>query len=182
MKRRQVIQIPAIAALIATSTELFSDTPATRKEVLVNAGADRDNEPIHFLDAIFDVKVSGKDTEGRCVIFDTLRQKKVGPLLHLHTDCDEWFHVKDGEFKFQVGDRTLRLKTGDSLLVPRETPHAFVKISEGDARLIVMHQPAVRMEQYFRKVSKQADQSNEARKRFAEQYGMQILGPSLRPD
>ena len=62
----------------------------------------------------FNVKVSGKDTEGRCVIFDTIRHKKVGPAFHLHTDCDEWFFVRDGEFKFQVGDKTLRLKSGDS--------------------------------------------------------------------
>ena len=43
--------------------------------------------------------------------------------------------------------------------------HAFVKTSDGDARLIVMHQPAVRMEEYFRVTSKQSDQSYEARKR-----------------
>lgn len=148
----------------------------------MTAGADREGEPFGFLDATFDVKISGKDTEGRCVIFDTIRRKKVGPALHLHTDCDEWFFVRDGEFKFRAGDKTLRLKAGDSLFVPREMPHAFVKTSEGDARLIVMHQPAVRMEEYFRLTSKQSDQSYEARKRTAEQHGMRFLGPPLTPD
>lgn len=87
------------------------------------------------------------------MIFDTIRHRRRGPALHFHTDCDEWFFVKDGQFKFQVGDKILRLKAGDSLLVPQETIHAFVKTSDGDARLIVMHEPAVRMEEYFRFIS-----------------------------
>jgi mannose-6-phosphate isomerase-like protein (cupin superfamily) len=182
MKRRQVIQFPAVAALITTSTELFSDASVPRKEVLVNAGADRDDKPIEFNATTFHVKLSGKDTEGRCVIFDTIRHQKVGPALHFHTDCDEWFFVKDGQFKFQVGDQILHLKAGDSLLVPQGMPHAFVKTTDGDARLIIMHQPAVRMEAYFRFMGQQPDQSVEARKRIAEQYGFRIIGPPLTPD
>lgn len=180
MKRRHFVQLPA--ASIAISTALFTRAAETRREVLVNAGSDRESDPIAFLDATFDIKVSGKDTEGRCVIFDTIRHKKVGPAFHLHTDCDEWFFVRDGEFKFRVGEKFLRLKTGDSLFVPRETPHAFVKTSDGDARLIVMHQPAVKMEEFFRLTSKQPDQSYQARKRVAEQYGMRFVGPPLTPD
>ncbi len=90
--------------------------------------------------------------------------------------------MKDGEFKFRAGEKLLRLKAGDSLLVPREMPHAFVKTSEGDARLIVMHQPAVRMEEFFRLTGKQSDQSYEARRRIAEKYGMRFIGPPLTPD
>jgi quercetin 2,3-dioxygenase len=181
MKRRNFLKIPPAAAVVA-STGFSDDANAAepRRDILVSAGSDRDKDPITFLDATFDVMVSGKDTEGRCVIFDTIRHKKVGPAFHLHTDCDEWFFVRDGEFKFKVGDKTLRLKPGDSLMVPREIPHAFVKTSEGDARLIVMHQPAVKMEEFFRVTSKQQDQSPEARRRIAEQsYGMRFVGPPL---
>lgn len=85
-------------------------------------------------------------------------------------------------WRIQVGDNTLRLKAGDSLLVPREMPHTFVKTSEGDARLIIMHQPAAKMEEYFRLTSQRADQSYEARKRIAEQYGMRFLGPPLKAE
>ena len=181
MKRRELLKFPAAAALAATGVSL-SDAAQPRGEVFVNAGTDRDGAPFTFLDASFEVKVSGKDTEGRCVIFDTIRHEKSGPPLHLHPDCDEWFLVKDGEFKFQVGEKTMRLKAGDSLLVPRDTPHAFVKTSDGDGRLIVMHQPAVRMEEYFRTASKEKDQSIEARKRLAAQFGIRHLGPPLKAD
>lgn len=181
MRRRDLLALPAAAA-VAVSSASLTHAAEPRGEVFVSAGSDRDRDPFTFLDATFQVKVSGKDTEGRCVIFDTIRHQKAGPPLHLHTDCDEWFLVKEGEFKFQVGAKTMRLKAGDSLLVPREMPHAFVKTSDGDARLVVMHQPAVRMEEYFRRESKERDQSVEARKRVAAEYGIRHVGPPLKAD
>ena len=80
----------------------------------------------------------------------------------MRTDCDEWFFVREGNFKFQLGNVVMRLTAGDSLLVPRNTPHAFVKTSEGTAHLIVMHQPAASMEEYFRSVITTADQTVQA--------------------
>jgi quercetin 2,3-dioxygenase len=55
--------------------------------------------------------------------------------------------VADGRFTETFGTETMRLGPGDSLLVPQNTPHAFVKTSDGTARLIVMHQPAATMEE-----------------------------------
>jgi hypothetical protein len=96
MNRRSFFPFSLVAATFASARSSFGAVVAqalspSRERVLVKAGADRDNKPFQFLDAIFDVKVSGKDNEDRCVIFDTLRSEKIGPRLHLHTDCDEWF-------------------------------------------------------------------------------------------
>ena len=189
MQRRSFLHLtlatPALAYALPPSSEEFS-RPALgeepRKSVLVRAGTDRTSQPFEFLDATFTVKLSGKDTEGRCVIFDTLRRSSLGPQLHLHTDCDEWFHVLDGEFKFQAGEEIMRLKAGDTLMVPRTMPHAFVKTSPGAARLMVMHQPAGTMEEYFRTASQMPDQRPDARKELAEKHGMRFLGPQLKPD
>jgi mannose-6-phosphate isomerase-like protein (cupin superfamily) len=189
MKRRRFLQLPVIASAVASASSKLhaseSSEPVlqpSRTPVLVKTDRDRDERPFKWLDATFHVKVSGKDTEGRCVVFDTLRPEKVGPPLHLHTDCDEWFFVREGTFKFQVGNDVVRLSPGDSLLVPQQTPHAFVKTSEGVARLIVMHQPAATMEEYFRSVIQQADQTVEGRRALAEKHGMRLLGPGLTPD
>src|ERR1700761_1799261 len=142
MKRRGFfslsLTLPALFSASRPAKASSTSPEPTNNGLLVRTGSDRDDKPFKWLDATFHVKVSGKDTEGRCVIFDTLRPEKVGPPLHLHTDCDEWFFVREGDFKFQVGNQTMRLKTGDSLLVPQNVPHAFVKTSEGVARLIVM--------------------------------------------
>jgi mannose-6-phosphate isomerase-like protein (cupin superfamily) len=182
MNRRLFFRFPVIAATFASARSSIAATLAQvalprRERILVRAGVDRDDKPFKFLDASFHVKVSGKDNEDRCVIFDTLRPEKVGPPLHLHTDCDEWFFVRDGKFKFKTDDEVISLETGNSLFVPRNVPHAFVKTSEGSARLIVMHQPAGTMEEYFCTASQRTNHSPEQRRALAEKHGMQILGP-----
>lgn len=68
------------------------------------------------------------------LVFDSLRPEKVGPPLHLHTDCDEWFFVREGTFTFQAGNDSLRLSPGDSLLVPPATAHA-ARLREDQRRL-----------------------------------------------
>jgi mannose-6-phosphate isomerase-like protein (cupin superfamily) len=115
-------------------------------------------------------------------IFDTLRPDKVGPALHVHTDCDEWFFVREGEFKFQVGDAILYLKAGDALLAPQGTKHAFVKTSEGTARLIVMHQPAASMEEFFRTGAAQPNLTAGERRALGEKHGMRFVGGPLSAD
>lgn len=188
MNRRLFLQLPIVApglafALPPLADQRSADQIAPQKGILVRAGEDRSGQPFKHLDATFTVKVSGKDTNGHCVIFDTLRHEKVGPFLHTHIDCDEWFFVMDGEFKFQVGDEILRLKAGDSLLAPLGVPHAFVKTSEGTARLIVMHQPAGTMEEHFRTVNQlPPTQSLEVRRARAEKHGIRYVGPPLKPD
>ncbi|WBA42825.1 cupin domain-containing protein [Hymenobacter canadensis] len=186
MLRRSFLHLSLAAPGLAVVSSFVapSQGPAAppRRSLLVRAGTDSTSRPFKFLDALFTVKVSGRDTQGRCVIFDTLRPAKVGPQLHLHTDLDEWFYVEAGEFKFQAGEETMRLKAGDSLFVPRNMPHAFVKTSEGTAHLIVMHQPAGTMEEYFRTASAMPDQSPEARRALGEKHGMRFLGPALTPD
>ena len=93
-----------------------------------------------------------------------------------------WFFVMDGEFKIQVGDETFRLKAGDSLFGPMGVPHAFVKTSEGPARLMLMHQPAARMEEFFLKASQLVNPTLADRQALIEQYGMRYAGPPLKPD
>lgn len=182
MQRRSFHQLPLIAS---TFTFVLPPLQASRlatlpkKGVLVRAGHDRTNQPFRFLDADFFVKVSGKDTGGRYVVFDTVRHQKVGPMLHLHTDCDEWFFVIDGEFKFQVSDKVLRLNAGDSLWVPQGIPHAFVKTSEGTAHLTIMHQPAGTMEEYLRAFGASPDKSINSPRALAEKHGTKVISPPL---
>lgn len=122
VQARAALLVPTLSAAVSPQAR-----PPRDSGLLVTSGADRDGLPFQWLDATFHVKVSDKDTGGRCVIFDTFRPAKVGPPLHLHTDCDEWFFVTAGTFKFQVGPETMRLHSGDSLLVlvPQNTPHAL---------------------------------------------------------
>jgi quercetin 2,3-dioxygenase len=189
MKRRSFLHLTALAPAAAFPLPAWLISGAAARQtkpaspaVLVRAGEDRSRRPFKFLDASFTVKVSGQDTGGRCVIFDTIRNSDAGPALHYHKECEEWFRVETGEFKFQAGEETLRLQAGDTLLVPRGVPHAFVKTSPGPARLLVMHQPAGTMEEYFRTASQLPDQRLEARKALAAQHDIHIIGQPLKAD
>jgi len=89
----------------------------------------------------FDCKVSAKDTGGNLCIYDTYRNEKGGPAVHLHYHQDEWFFVIAGEFVVKVGDDLMQLKAGDSALAPRQIPHTFAKISDSRAHMMILFAP-----------------------------------------
>lgn len=46
-----------------------------------------------------------------------------GPLKHIHTGFDEFFEVSNGELSVWVDGKVIKLQPGDTLFVPRGTPH-----------------------------------------------------------
>jgi len=143
-------------------------------------------EEFHIMGGQFDCKVSGKDTDGDLCIYDTVRQEKGGPVFHLHHSQDEWFYIIKGQFIVKVGDETFNLNAGDSAFAPRTIPHTFAKISEGEAQMLVLFQPAGSMEDFFKQMSKLGksvlkDQEH-ALKTLMETHGMEVVGPPLKFD
>ncbi|HEY1627751.1 MAG TPA: cupin domain-containing protein [Streptosporangiaceae bacterium] len=69
------------------------------------------------------------------------------PPPHRHVTCSEAFFVLDGTVTFLVDGSTTQGWPGDFLLVPRGTAHTFGNTSDGPARLLVLHAPA--MDAYF---------------------------------
>jgi mannose-6-phosphate isomerase-like protein (cupin superfamily) len=183
MQRRSFLSFPLLAPLAFQMPSLdgaSADRPT--KGLKVDAGQDRSGKSFTYLGARFDLKVSGKDTDGAMSIYDTTRFEKKGPPLHRHHDVDEWFFVLEGEFKFRVGEEIFRLKAGDSLFGPRGVPHAFVKTSEAPARLLLMHQPAGTMEEYFHTVIGLENPTLVQRQALLRKHGMEPVGPPLTPD
>jgi quercetin dioxygenase-like cupin family protein len=71
-----------------------------------------------------------------------------------HTDpSDELFYVLDGEFEFiSPGPERLttrRLQVGDSVCVPRGTPHAYRNVGDRAGRLLVFFPQNERMLGFF---------------------------------
>jgi DNA-binding transcriptional MerR regulator len=79
----------------------------------VAAGDDRFGEHIKLGGEPNDCKVSAQDTDGAMCVFE-FTGKGSGPR-HLHYDQDEWIYIIDGEFEFQVGDKQLRVGSGERL-------------------------------------------------------------------
>ncbi|HVT71761.1 MAG TPA: cupin domain-containing protein [Lacunisphaera sp.] len=148
----------------------------------VGAHQDRNDAALAIMGGRFDLKVSAKDTGGDLCIFDTTRATKGGPPLHRHHAQDEWFYVIRGEFLVKVGDATLRLGPGDSAFAPRQVPHAFAMTSAGEGQMLVLFQPAGRMEHFFHemnRIGQDISASHALPPSLWEECGMELLGPPL---
>ena len=157
MKRNLFLKL-----IIAAGTFMAAPFPAAAKNkkriakgFKVDAGKGRFNESITLFEGdVFSAKVSTNDTDGDMYMFESTRLKKGGPPLHFHPDQDEWWYVLSGEFMVKIGDDTYTAKAGDSVFGPRNIPHAFAKINEGEAKSLMFFQPAGKMEERFQLVSK----------------------------
>lgn len=127
-----------------------------------------------------DIKISGNDTDGELAVFEqTGFTPKGGPPIHIHLDQDEWFFVTEGEYLFQVGEEKYSMKTGDTIFLPRNVPHAFIQLTE-KARTIVSYLPAGKMEDFFKTTdSWTTTPSKEEVIKVFEDHGMKVVGPSL---
>jgi len=148
----------------------------------VDAGKDRFDKSISLFEGdTFYTKISTKDTDGDMYVFESTRVKEGGPVLHMHYDTDEWWYVLQGEFLIKVGDNMYNAKAGDVVFGPRKVPHAFAKIGEGDAKLIIGFQPAGKMEEYFKKISEgvATNMSEAEREHLRREHGFEKVGPAI---
>lgn len=78
-------------------------------------------------------------------VFVTRYERGQGPDLHLHP-YPELFVVETGTATFTAGDEQLTVESGNIVIVPAETPHAF-KCAGGDTLRVVSVHPSGRVEQ-----------------------------------
>jgi uncharacterized cupin superfamily protein len=63
--------------------------------------------------------------------------------LHLHRADDEAWIVLEGRLGFRVGDAEREVPAGDSLLVPRGTPHSYWNPAPEPARYLLVMTPRI---------------------------------------
>jgi quercetin dioxygenase-like cupin family protein len=101
-----------------------------------------DSAPAYWwLDTLWIVLAEAKDTGSRCSMMEELAWKDSGPGPHKHTWSDETIYMLDGEITFLVGDDIKTARTGDFLMVPRNTRHAF-RVTSETARFLNGYTPA----------------------------------------
>ena len=156
--------------------------PRNDKGFKVDAGKDRFNKsssPDNGV--IFYTKISTKDTDGDMCAFESTLIKEGGPVFHTHYKTDEFWYVLQGEFIFKVGDTIYNAKAGDLIFGPRNLPHTFAKLGQGEAKLLICYQPAGKMEDYFRKINEEVyrNMSQEEKDNFGKEHGIERVGPPL---
>jgi len=187
MKRNSFLKISlaTVASLAAPFSAMAKNDRKKRgdKVIKVAAGVDRFGKPISLFEGdTFYTKVSSTDTDGDVFVFESTRIKKGGPSFHLHYEQDEFWYILKGEFLFKVGDETFKAKAGDTVFGPRQVPHAFAKVGEGEAKLLMFFQPAGKMEKMFKDISEGAAKNvraDEEKDKFFHEYGLKRVGPPL---
>lgn len=186
MKRNSFLKFGVtIGAFLATCLNVSAGRKSRAREgkgFKVDAGKDRFDKKISpFEGDTFYSKVSTKDTDGDMYVFESTRIKEGGPILHTHYDTDEWWYILQGEFLVRVGDKTYTARPGDFVFGPRKVPHTFAKVGQGEARLIICHQPAGKMEEYFQKIHDgvAANMSEAERDNLRKEHGFERVGPPI---
>jgi mannose-6-phosphate isomerase-like protein (cupin superfamily) len=150
------------------------------KAALVPYGEDRQGEHHNIGISSTDFKVTTQDSGGALFLFEHSNHKKGGPPRHLHHNEDEWFYAIEGDYIVEVGSERFHLRAGDSILAPREVPHAWAFAGDTPGRLLIAFAPANKMESFFRENAKHFNGGNYANEaEIYRAYGMELVGPPL---
>jgi quercetin dioxygenase-like cupin family protein len=178
MQRRSFLSLAVAAASAAaygqSSSVLLPPSPLHP----VLSGEDRADE-VHSLGITsIAFKVLTQDTNGELFVIEHKTRQKGGPPRHIHPHQDEWFYVMEGEFLFEVGKDRLTLGPGDSILAPRNLPHAWAFVGDGGGRMLISYNPAGKMEAFFRRVTKNNAMPPQDKALF-EEFDLILTGPPL---
>ena len=129
-----------------------------------------------------------KDTNGAFLLMECTLAPGTEPPPHVHSREDELFYVLDGQFDVYVGEEAFKVSTGECVLLPKFTPHAFV-IRSPQLSVLALFTPAG-LEEAFRRMSSPAQRlelpteaptySTGDLKQIAkrlDEYGVRILTP-----
>lgn len=148
----------------------------------IRAGEDRTGDPQRIGPDLSLVKISARDTDGAFSLFEYAGNAQGGPPLHVHSDQDEIFVVREGRYLFQCGDERTMLNAGDTIFLPRGIPHSFRQMS-ATGHLQYMYTPAGNMEAFFAALANLDDiPPPEIAGALFAAHGMTIVGPPLGPD
>ena len=84
----------------------------------------------------------------------TLDKGADGARPHRHEHSAEMFYVLDGVVQILSGDRIVRARRGDLIVVPPKLPHAFAAAQGHAADLLIVIAPGVERFEYFRKLAR----------------------------
>ena len=182
MQRRSFVQL-ALAAFPLTALAQTAKVATIAKPVRVPAGMDREEKKRSIGLSSTTYKVLTQDTGGALFVMEQSNQKKGGPPRHLHHNEDELFYSMEGEYVVEIGSERFHLKPGDSVLGPREIPHAWAFAGGSPGRLLISFAPAGKMEAFFNEREKLGIKpgayATGADAALLHAFGMELIGPPL---
>lgn len=121
------------------------------------------------------IKVTTSETNGAYSIIHFVHPPNVGPALHIHPRSSESFHIIKGDYKFLIGNKNSDAKVGDTVTVPKNSPHKFNTGNSGGEFLVISPPD---LEHYFYEVSQLLIKGNvtwDVESTIAKKYGQIFL-------
>lgn len=133
------------------------------------------DKPFDFHGAKFTIKVLSSETDYKYTVLDILHPPNLGPALHTHPTGSETFYIVDGNYRFIIDGKRVESKPGDTVFVPKNTPHRFEVGTEGGHAIIIS---PPELEFYFFKVGELLSNgqiSYEEESNIGKKYGQVFL-------
>ena len=126
------------------------------------------------------VALYGSDTENRFSLRISKPETNEGTPLHMHKEQSETFHVVSGSFKFQVGNDILFSNVGDTIYIPKKTPHCFLNIGKSQGYLISILSPGIH-DGFIKEIPKAQKDGVKSKEltELAAQFGVEIIGAKI---
>jgi mannose-6-phosphate isomerase-like protein (cupin superfamily) len=86
-------------------------------------------------------KTGVAETGGAYTLCEAIEPPESGAGLHRHPNYDETFVICEGRYDFQLGEQALTLGAGDTVFVPRGTPHSFKCLGPETGRQLIISSP-----------------------------------------
>ena len=119
-----------------------------------------------------EIRVDGEASGGTlCVVVDH-PQPGFRLVPHRHLREDETIHIVEGTFELVLGADTRTLGAGDTVFVPRGTPHAIRNAGDAPGRRLLVFHPAG-IEAFFRAADGERDLGRLGE--LAREHGWELL-------
>ncbi|MFD2784453.1 cupin domain-containing protein [Hymenobacter rubripertinctus] len=99
------------------------------------------------------IKLTGKDTNGRFLAIYQDNSPNTQIPMHVHQNEDEVYKIVEGEVEFTVGEKKSVLKSGDTIFLPKNIPHAWKVVGKSNAKVYLDIFPSG-LEDMFEELSK----------------------------
>jgi len=106
-----------IQSLVATEQASIRRAPSVKHQPR--------SKRFYFDVGLGSICLSGKETGGAYCLLEVSLAPGMAVPRHTHTREDEVYFVLAGELEVIVGEKTFVLEPGDTLLAPRDIPHAL---------------------------------------------------------
>jgi mannose-6-phosphate isomerase-like protein (cupin superfamily) len=87
--------------------------------------------------------LSGEQTAGQFCLFENKSDGNTRTPIHVHARDDETVYIIEGELTAVIDGRPRHLGAGESIFLPRGTPHQLMNMSGNPCRYILIGTPAL---------------------------------------